>query len=107
MVVEIAQNPNKKGWKPSGLATTKAKYWVYMFSDDAFIIVEVDRLNRYLDINDQIPVKEFAKFSNNPTKGYLLYPEDVSKLLASEVYDAPSKRNREAPEGQSGQCGGA
>jgi hypothetical protein len=92
MVVEIAQNPNKKGWKPSGLATTGAKYWLYMFSNDAFIIIEVARLQKYLDINDQIPVKEFAKFSNNPTKGYLLYPEDVSKLLASELYDKPKEK---------------
>ena len=76
-----------KGWKPSGLAVTKAKWWIYVFAPDAFIAVEVARLQKYLDINNEIPVKEFAKFSNNPTKGYLLFPEDVSKLLSSEVYD--------------------
>jgi len=87
MVVEIAQNPNGKGWKPSGLAITKAKWWIYVFAPDAFVAVEVARLQKYLDINDQIPVKEFAKFSTNPTKGYLLFPEDVSKLTSSELYD--------------------
>jgi hypothetical protein len=91
MVVEMEQNPRKKGWKPSGLAITEAKYWVYMFSNDAFIIIEVDRLKRYLEINNEIEKKTFAAYSNNPTKGFLLYPEDVSKLLASEVYDKPKE----------------
>ena len=91
MVVEVEQNPRKKGWKPSGLAVTKAKYWVYMFSDDAFIIIEVERLKRYLEINNDIEKKTFAAYSDNPTRGFLLYPEDVSKLLASEVYDKPKE----------------
>ena len=91
MVVETEQNPNNKGWKPSGLAVTKAKWWIYVFAPDAFIAVEVDRLKKYLEINNKIPVKEFAKFSNNPTKGYLLFPEDVSKLLSSDLYDKEKK----------------
>ena len=87
MVVEIEQNPNGKGWKPSGLSVTKAKWFIYVFSAQAFIAVEVARLKKYLEINNKIPVKEFAKFSANPTKGYLLFPEDVSKLLSSDLYD--------------------
>lgn len=51
--------------------------------------MEVDRLKRYLEINNEIELKEFVPHSNNPTKGYLLYPEDVSKLMSSELYDAP------------------
>jgi hypothetical protein len=91
MVVEIEQNPNGKGWKPSGLAVTEAKWWIYVFAPDAFIAVEVDRLKKYLNINNKIPIKEFAKFSNNPTKGYLLFPEDVSKLMSSDLYDKEKK----------------
>ena len=87
MVVEVEQNPNKKGWKPSGLMVTKAKWWIYLFSDDAFIAVEVDRLKKYLEINNEMEKKTFAAYSNNPTRGYLLYPEDVSKLISSELYD--------------------
>lgn len=87
LVVEIEQNPQGKGWKPSGLMVTKAKWFVYVFSTQAFIAVEVARLKKYLEINNNIKLKEFAKFSNNPTKGYLLFPEDVSKLLSSELYD--------------------
>ena len=60
-----------------------------MFSPQAFIAVEVDRLKRYLEINDKIELKEFVPHSNNPTKGYLLYPEDVNKLMSSELHDAP------------------
>ena len=51
MVVEVEQNPNKKGWKPSGLMVTKAKWWIYLFSDDAFVAVEVDRLKKYINNN--------------------------------------------------------
>lgn len=51
--------------------------------------MEVDRLKRYLEINNKIELKEFVPYSNNPTKGYLLYPEDVNKLMSSELYDAP------------------
>lgn len=87
MVVEVEQNPGNKGWKPSGLMVTKARWWIYVFSPDAFIAVEVDRLKKYLEVNSKIELKEFAKFSANPTRGYLLYPEDVSKLLSSELYD--------------------
>ena len=87
MVVEVEQNPNKKGWKPSGLMVTKAKWWIYLFSDDAFVAVEVDRLKRYIENNSQLKKMTFAAQSNNPTKGYLLYPEKVSELISSIEYD--------------------
>jgi hypothetical protein len=66
---------------------TKAKWWIYLFSDDAFVAVEVDRLKKYLTINDKLEKKTFAAYSNNPTRGYLLYPENVSDLTSSEKYD--------------------
>lgn len=91
MVVEIMQKPKDKDWKPSGLEVTKAKWWIYLFSDDAFVAVEVVRLKKYLEINNNIPLKTFAPYSANPTKGYLLMPEDVSLLLSSELYDKEKK----------------
>ena len=48
MAVETQQKPKDKDWKPSGLAVTKAKYWVYMFSADAYAVIEVARLKKYL-----------------------------------------------------------
>ena len=92
MVVEVEQNPGGRGWKPSGLQTTEATWWVYVFSPQAFIAVEVERLRRYLKINNEIELKEFVKNSSNPTRGYLLYPEDVNKLLSSELYDMVHKK---------------
>ena len=92
MVVEIMQKPKDKDWKPSGLDVTKAKYWVYMFSADAFSIIEVARLKKYLEINNKIPLKTFAPYSANPTKGYLLMEEDVIKLMSSELYDTKGKK---------------
>ena len=67
--------------------TTKAKWWVYLFSNQSFVAVEVERLKRYLDINNEIELKEFAKHSPNVTRGYLLMPEDVNKLISSDLYD--------------------
>ena len=92
MVVEMQQRPKGKEWKPSGLAITKAKYWVYLFSADAFSVIEVSRLKKYLKINNKIPMKTFAPYSANPTKGYLLMEEDVIKLMSSELYDTKEKK---------------
>ncbi len=92
MVVEMQQKPKDKDWKPSGLAVTKAKYWVYMFSADAYAVIEVARLKKYLKINNKIPMKTFAPYSANPTKGYLLMEEDVIKLMSSELYDTKGKK---------------
>jgi hypothetical protein len=92
MVVEVEQKPKDKDWKPSGLAVTKAKYWVYMFSADAYAVIEVARLKKYLKINNKIPLKTFAPYSANPTKGYLLMEEDVIKLMSSELYDTKEKK---------------
>ena len=61
MVVEVEQNPNKKGWKPSGLMVTKAKWWIYLFSDDAFVAVEVDRLKKYINNNCFMLFKFFGQ----------------------------------------------
>jgi hypothetical protein len=91
MVVEVEQKPKGQQWKPSGLSTTEAKYWVYLFSDESFIVVQTARLKRYLDINNDIEKKTFAANSSNPTRGYLLMPEDVTKVLCSELYDEPKE----------------
>lgn len=66
---------------------TKAKWWVYLFCDESFLAVHVDRLKRYLEINNQIELKDFARYSKNPSRGYLLQPEDVNKLMTSDLYD--------------------
>jgi hypothetical protein len=41
--VEFEQNPRNAGWKPSGIAVTTAKWWVYMFAPNAFCIIELGR----------------------------------------------------------------
>lgn len=91
MVVEVEQNPRGKGWKPSGLMVTKAKWWIYLMSPDAFVAFEVERLKKYIEVNSQMEKKTFAAYSENPARGYLLYPEDVSKLLSSDLYDKEEK----------------
>ena len=49
-------------------------------------------LKKYLKINNKIPMKTFAPYSANPTKGYLLMEEDVVKLMSSELYDTKGKK---------------
>jgi len=87
MVVEVEQNPRNKGWKPSGLMVTKAEWWIYIFSQDAFVAIETERLKKFLEINDKIEKKTFAGNTENPTRGYLLFPEQVSDLISSRNYD--------------------
>lgn len=87
MVIEVEQNPRGKGWKPSGLMVTEAEWWIYIFSPDAFVAIETERLKKFLEINDKIEKKTFAVNTENPTRGYLLFPEHVSDLISSKDYD--------------------
>jgi hypothetical protein len=91
MVIEMEQNPRRSGdWKPSGLQVTKAKWWAYIFTlDGGFVIVSVERMRRYIaqrQLSSQ-DYKEFARNSQNPSRGFLLEPADVADLLTSPDYD--------------------
>jgi hypothetical protein len=99
MCVETSQHPRRKMnedgtqfWKPSGLAVTKAAWWVYVYTLDnnegAFLIVSVKRLKRYIRKNkSRLKVMDFARMSDNPAKGYLLEPEDVMDMMINPAYD--------------------
>lgn len=88
MVVEIAQNPRFSGWKPSGLMITEAKWWVYVYAmDQAIVTVDIERLKRFVATLPESRIMEFASQSSNPSKGYLLEPNEVMTLLASSDYD--------------------
>lgn len=88
MVVETEQSPRHEGWKPSGLKTTKAAWWVYIFSDDGFVIVSTDRLKKFVKTNFSTDDKRiFAAGSDNPAKGYLLMEHHVQDLLTNPEYD--------------------
>ena len=101
MVVETDQNPrgikDENGvqiWNKSGINVTTAKWWVYVFSmDEAFVIVNVDRLKRYLRAN-RLRFNENTKINlggaDNPAKGFLLMPNDVIDLMTNTEYDLPS-----------------
>jgi hypothetical protein len=89
MVVETEQNPRKTGWVPSGLSVTQAKWWMYVYAlDGAFIVVSVDRLKRYIATLDAKRIKVFAGASSNPTRGYLLLPDEVMALLIEPAFDS-------------------
>jgi hypothetical protein len=89
MVVEVAQNPKGRGWKPSGLMVTEAKWWVYQYNlDGAFTIVSVARLKRYIETNkDNMEVRTFGTRGDNHSRGYLLMPEHVTDLMVNPEYD--------------------
>jgi hypothetical protein len=89
MVVEVEQNPRNRGWKPSGLMVTEAKWWVYQYNlDGAFTIVSVDRLKRYIGLNaSSMEMKLFGTKGDNVARGYLLMPENVTDLLINPDYD--------------------
>jgi hypothetical protein len=102
MVLEIEHNPRKRTdedgkpvWEPSGLSVTKAAWWVYVYTLDgtqgAFVIVSVPRIKRYLQVNkdtyNRKTMSKFAWSSSNPSKGYLLLPEQVMDLMTNPKYD--------------------
>lgn len=95
MVVETQQNPGASGnWIDSGINVTKAKWWVYQYSlDGAFHVVSVSRLKRYIRMNkdkfNESTKRLFAPGSDNPARGYLLYPENVLDMLTNPKYDDP------------------
>lgn len=88
MVVETDQNPNGQGWKPSGINVTEADWWVYMFSPGAFLMVPVPRLKKFLRAHrDMLGKREFAVGSNNPSRGFLLFPQHVHDLMNNPEWD--------------------
>ena len=102
MVLEMEHNPRlskdengKAVWEPSGLNVTKAKWWVYVFTldgtDGAFTIVSVERLKRFLSAHPdrfkKSKMSNFARASSNPSRGYLLMPEDVMDVMTNSAYD--------------------
>lgn len=89
MVVEVAQNPRGRGWKPSGLMVTEAKWWVYQYTlDGSFTIVSVARLKRYIEHNKEaLELRVFGVRGDNKARGYLLMPENVTDLLINPEYD--------------------
>lgn len=98
MVVETDQNPRgakddqgNKIWVRSGINITTAKWWVYIFSPDGgFIVVSTSRLKRFLRANSS-KYNQNTKInlggSDNPAKGFLVMPEEVSDLLKNPDYD--------------------
>jgi hypothetical protein len=90
MVVETQQNPRDTGWKPSGVEVTLADWWVYVYAlDGSLMVIKVERLKRYIQTLSNKRLKMFAPMSNNPTKGFLLLPEEVMNMMTNPIYDAP------------------
>ena len=93
MVIEMEQNPRRSGnWKPSGLQVTQAPWWVYVFTlDGACVMVSVPRIKRYIQQRQLTSkdYKEFARGSQNPSRGFLLEAPEVVDLMTSPDYDEP------------------
>jgi hypothetical protein len=88
MVVETHQNPREKGWKPSGINVTQAKWWVYVYClDGAFIVVDTNRLRRFIETLPGSRMRMFAERSSNPSRGYLLKPDEVMHMLIDPSFD--------------------
>ena len=98
MAVETQQQPGARGnWIESGINVTKAKWWVYQYNlDGAFHIVSVGRLKRYLRLNshkfNESTKRTFAAGSDNPAKGFLIFPNDVIDMLINPKYDEMSEK---------------
>lgn len=99
MAIETEQNPRRavdeagnQLWKPSGLAVTKAHWWVYVYTLDdkngAFVTVSVKRMKKFIKKNKKtLKMMDFAKNSDNPARGWLIEPEQVMDMLINPAYD--------------------
>jgi len=88
MAVETQQKPAGGDWKDSGINVTTARWWAYRFAPGAFVMVEVERLKNYLRHNyGTLEKRDFAPDSNNPARGFLLFPHHVQDMLTNELYD--------------------
>lgn len=88
MAVETQQNPAGRGWQDSGINVTTAQWWAYRFAPGAFTLISVPRLKKYLRMNrDLLQKRDFAAGSDNPSRGFVLMPDQVQELMTSEWYD--------------------
>jgi len=89
MVLEVEQNPRGRGWKPSGVMVTEAKWWVFQYNlDGAFTVVSVARIKRYIAIHaDNMELRVFGSRGDHVARGYLLMPEQVTDLLINPDND--------------------
>lgn len=101
MVIETEQWPRRQLspegeeiWVLSGINVTTATWWVYQYHlDGAFLVVAVDRIKRYLRENySALRKTTFASSSDNPARGFLLLPAQVSDLVLHEKYDSSATR---------------
>ena len=89
MAVETQQKPAGREWQDSGINITTAEWWAYRLAPGAFILVSVSRLKKYLRANrDILQKRDFAAGSDNPSRGFVLMPEQIQSLLADKEYDA-------------------
>ena len=88
MAVETQQKPAGREWQDSGINITTAEWWAYRLAPGAFILVSVPRLKKYLRANrDTLQKRDFAAGSDNPSRGFVLMPEQIQSLLADKEYD--------------------
>lgn len=89
MAIETQQRPNGSDWQDSGINTTYADWWAYRFGTGAFIVVAIPRLKKYLQLNrGHLAKRDFAMNSDNPARGFVLMPEQVTDLIRAERYDS-------------------
>jgi hypothetical protein len=88
MAIETQQKPAGRDWQDSGINVTTAQWWAYRFGPGAFTLVSVPRLKKYLRLNREVLQKrDFAAGSDNPSRGFVLMPEQVQELMTSDWYD--------------------
>ncbi len=88
MAVETQQKPAGREWQDSGINVTTAQWWAYRFGPGAFTLVSVPRLKKYLRLNrDVLQKRDFAAGSDNPSRGFVLMPDQVQELMTSDWYD--------------------
>ena len=83
--VETAQSGDGVTWRPSGINTTKAVWWVVASpSDLGFVCVKTDVLKR-LCLNAQEAVQLIREGRTNASRGRLVRMDDLMRAMFCEV----------------------
>lgn len=77
----ICWSHNNQEWYPSGLSTTKAEYWAFVL-EGMVLMVLTEQLRKAVTLFGH-PIT--CNIQPNPSKGYLIKPNDVIEFVRSRA----------------------
>jgi hypothetical protein len=82
LFIEYEHNPGLGRYVPSGLATTEADYWWFVYANTGMaVVVPTERLRRAVSRRLGV-VRDGGIHGGNPTRGRLIYVDTIASAAA-------------------------